>query len=77
MSKFVECINHVSVWCASGEVFKDMGFTIPVGVVAFVETAKFTFANEVAQSATIWLGALSILVTLFIKIWNFVRDNRK
>ena len=77
MNKIIECTQHLSIWFASGAVFKDMGFTVPIGAVAFAETARFTFSNEVAQSTTLWLGALSISVTLFIKIWNFVRDNRK
>ena len=77
MNKVYPCTQHIFGWFASGAGFKDFGFTMPVGVVAAADGVEHLMADGLAQDLTQWLGVAILAVTLFIKVYNFVKKNKK
>ena len=74
---FYEIATHLGQWIFAGTAWKDYGFTMPVGMLAVVEAAEHALTDGIAQDITQWGGATLIILTIFIKIWNFVKKTDK
>lgn len=55
----------------------DLGVWLPAGVVAFVEAIERYMADGLAQDLTQWLAVGVLAFTLYAKIYNFKKKNKK
>ena len=77
MNKAHELGQHLWMWCSSGGLFRDWGFSLPVGAAVVVETLERVVSDGIAQETTQWLVCLTVAFTLFAKVFVFIKTNRK
>ena len=72
-----QCAQHLFGWFSSGAGFLELGVWLPVGVVTFWEAAERYMADGLSQDLTQWLGVGVLAFTLYAKIYNFNKKNKK
>ena len=71
-----EIAQHLLHWCSSGNVFRDWGFSLPMSAAVVNKAVEHAVSDGMAQETTQWLIAATVAVTLYIKIYNFIKKNK-